>query len=333
MMASRTLRSRVMVIGVVAVVLAAALVAYLALRKDEHGPVRIGYQAIALYRHLFIAAEKGFFADEGVEVELSRHVSANRMMEAMISDQLDATGLTNLQVALAVEGKDPGRFKFANMLVWREKSFPDYILVRKDAGIRTPKDLAGKKMGLHPGSAVKAFSAAVLKHFGVDPDKVAFQELKPGIMESAFVSGAIDAIYCMDPAATTILNTGEARVLVANPMALIFPPPVPISGTALASSLVRDRPDDARRVARALERAIRYMREPGHEDEIANCISKYTEIPKDQVARMNDSEYWTLGEVDVERIQQLADIFADLGVVDHSVQVEGLLLDAQFVEE
>jgi len=88
-------------------------------------PVVIGYQEIALYRHLFTAKAKGYFDQEGVNIEIKPFVSANRMMEGMISGDLDGTGLSNLQVALTVEGKDPGRFKIVNMLVWKEKSYPD----------------------------------------------------------------------------------------------------------------------------------------------------------------------------------------------------------------
>lgn len=316
------------------VVVALGIGAYFSFRGNgEPEPVRIGYQATALYRHLFTAAELGYFEDEGVNVELSRHVSANRMMEGIISDQLDVTGLTNLQVALAVEAKDPGRFRFANMLVWRESSYPDYILVRSDSGIGTPAQLVGRTLGLHPGSAVRAFATAVLQQYEVDVNQVTLQELQPGIMGSAFVSRAVDAIYCMDPAATSILDTGEATVLVSNPMSLIFSPPVPISGTALSETFLQSRPEDAQRVVRALDRAIGYLRHEGTEDEVAGYISKYTDIPADQARRMNISEYWLLSEVDRDRVQQLADKFHELGIVDSRVQVEGLFMQPIREEE
>lgn len=291
----------------------------------------IGYQDIALYRHLFTAKEKGFFEQEGVQVEIKQFVSANRMIEGIVAGQLDGAGLTNLQVALTVEAKDPDRIKLVNFLVWRENSFPDYILVQSDSKIKNVKEIEGHTVGLHPGSAVKAFCKSVLKHFGGNPDKANFLELEPGIMQSAVVAKRIEAIYCMDPVATNLLESKQCRIIVANPMQYIFESPVPISGTALSKKFLRESPEDAKRVTRALEKAIKYMREPGHEEEIAGYIARYTPISKETALKMNISEYWTLTEVDRARVQALANRFQELGIVDKAGNVNSFIVPGSFL--
>lgn len=292
--------------------------------------VRIGYQEISLFRHLFIAHAKGYFDEEGVQVEIKPFVSANRLIEGVVSGELEGTGLTNLQVALTIQTKDPGRIKLANMMVWGERSYPDYIITRTDADIKDIKQLEGRTIGLHPGSAVKAFSRIVFQHFNVNIEKCHFLELEPTMMQSAILAGRVDALYCMDPIATNLVENGQCRVLLPNPMMYIFAPPVPISGTIFSASFLTERPEDAKRVIRALDKAIYYMREPKHEEEIAGYIAQYTPIGRQVALRLNPAEYWTVPEIDRERVQALANQFYDLRIIEKTVDINDLLISEKF---
>jgi NitT/TauT family transport system substrate-binding protein len=286
----------------------------------------IGYQEIALSRHLFTAQEKGFFKDEGVNVDIKPIVSANRLMDSMLAAQLDGAALINLQVALTIEGKDPNRVKLVNLQVWKEKSFPDYILVRSATKINSINQLEGHTVGLHPGSAVKAFSKTVFQHFNVNVDKVSFIELDPAQMQAAVTAGRVDAVYAMDPAATTLVESGLCHVLIANPMKYIFNAPVPISGTVLSTKFLSEHPQEAQKIIKALDRAIIYMREQGHEEEIAGFIAKYTPISKEMALKLNPSEYWTQSEIDLSRVQALADRFQELRIIEKKIDVSSILL-------
>jgi len=292
--------------------------------------VSIGYQQVPFYRHLFVAQEKGFFKDEKVDVALVPVVSANKMIQAMTAGQLQVTGLTNLQVALLAEAKDPGRFKLAQMLVWKETSFPDYILVRAGVAIRKIEDLKGRSLGHHPGSAVKAFAVAVLNAHHVDPKSVRFLELEPAQMQGAIAAGKIDALYCMDPEASVIVDKRLATVLMPNPMKEIFQQPVPISGTALSADFITKDRSRAVAIVRALDRAIEYIRRPGTDQEVAVITAKYVPASPSAIARMNASEYWMSNEVDAIRVRQLAERFAALGISPVSVDAGSLLLPRNF---
>lgn len=288
--------------------------------------LKIGYQEIAIYRHIFTAQEKGFFMDVELEVQLESFASGNQMMEAFLSNQIDVLGLTNIPVALTIEGKESNKFKFINFLIWEPNAFPDFIITRKSANILSIKDLEGKTVGLHPGSAVRAFSKVVFELFGLDQSKIRTIELKPDVMQSTLISGNVDAVYCMDPIATTLFLTGECDTLISNPMQYIFPAPTPISGTAIATKLSISNPELVRKFVLAIDRAIEYMREPEHEDEIAGFISKYTPIKKEQALKMNSSVYWTYNEIQPQRIQLIANKFFELGIVEKQIVTQPMLL-------
>src|SRR5687768_14587162 len=86
---------------------------------QDSAPVRIGYQKISLYQHVFVAAERGLFEREGVNVQLVPFPSANRMMEALQAGEIEVAGLTNVQVAAQAEARAPGNVLFGNFLVWK----------------------------------------------------------------------------------------------------------------------------------------------------------------------------------------------------------------------
>lgn len=297
---------------------------YFKSEKDSE-KIKIGYQETSLYQHIFIAQEKGFFQDENIEVELIPFKSANQMMQALITGDIDILGLTNLQVALTVEGKEKGKFKMINFLVWEKESYPDYVITKKGLGIKSLKDLEGKTLGLHPGSAVKAFASAILKLNYVNEDKVTTIELEPSLMQSSLLSNNVQAVYCMDPAATNILNTGEGEIIMSNPMQYIFPAPTPISGTAISSKLTNEKPELSKRIIEAINKGIDYTRNSEHENEILLMIEKYTPIKTEIMKKMNPSEYWKSNEIDINRVQQLSDKFLELGIVDKPIQVSEII--------
>ena len=294
--------------------------------NSERDDIAIGYQEIALYRHIFTAQEKGFFTDEGLEVQLESFASGNQMMEAFLSNHIDVLGLANTPVALTIEGKESNKLKFINFQIWKPNAFPDYIITRKSANILSIKDLEGKTVGLHPGSAVRAFSKVVFERFGLDQSKIRTIELKPDIMQSTLISGNVDAVYCMDPLATTLFLSGECDTLISNPMQYIFSAPTPISGTAIATKLSISNPELVRKFVFAIDRAIEYMREPKHEDEIAGFISKYTPIKKEQALKMNPSVYWTNNEIQPQIVQSIANKFFELGIVEKQIETQPMLL-------
>ena len=102
------------------------------------------------------------------------------------------------------------------------KDTPLQIIVRKDGGIKAPKDLVGKKFGA-PG--LNAVLHVMTRHWlmaqGIDPKSVNFVEAVFPVHGDMLRSGQIDAVVTVDPFATSILARGDG-VLLADLMS-IFP--------------------------------------------------------------------------------------------------------------
>ena len=76
----------------------------------------IGYREHLTYLPAYIAKEKGYFAQEGLDVKLVKFDSTNQMVEAILNGQLDGgVGGINAIALLQIESKVPGTFKITNV--------------------------------------------------------------------------------------------------------------------------------------------------------------------------------------------------------------------------
>jgi len=320
-------KSRYSIVLLVSIVLIITLVYFLTKISSSSDTVsiKIGYQQTSLYQHIFVAYEKGFFKEEGLDVQINTFASGNQIMAALLANQIDVAGLTNMEVALSVEGKDPNKFKMVNFLVWDKNSYPDYIIARKDSKIKSIEDLQGKIIGLHPGSAIRSFAAALFKHFKLDEQKIQTIELKPDIMQSAFTAKRVDALYCMDPVATDIISKGEGEIILSNPLSYLIEPPIPISGTAISQEFLSKYPELSVKLIIAIDKAIAYVHNPSNKEEIAGYISKYTPISKELALRLNPSEYWTSNNINIELVQSIAKAFFELQIVEKEINITKMI--------
>ena len=73
------------------------------------------------------------------------------------------------------------------------------IVVHKNAGIHTPHDLQGKRIGMAKGAAVYIAVQGMAKEFGLDLNSVEFVHLLPAQQLDAMQKGDVEAIACWEP--------------------------------------------------------------------------------------------------------------------------------------
>lgn len=86
------------------------------------------------------------------------------------------------------------------------------LVVRNGAGIKDPKDLAGKKVAVPFVSTTHYSLLAALKHWGIAPKQVQILNLRPPEIAAAWARGDIDAAYVWDPALGKAKETGKVLV-------------------------------------------------------------------------------------------------------------------------
>lgn len=136
-----------------------------------------------------IAQKNGYYADEGLEVELEEGRGSS------VAAQLVATGQSDLGYAdagatLNVASKG-APIKIIST-IWKSGQFGIQFL--ESSGIKTPKDLVGKKLSVPPGSAMVPLVPVFLAANGLAESDVEIVSAAQNASIGLLTSGGVDAV-------------------------------------------------------------------------------------------------------------------------------------------
>ena len=115
-------------------------------------PLRIGYNIWVGLGPLFVAQEKGFFAEEGVEVELINMAIHEAMYAGLFAGQIDVSGATVDDMLPRFDPDQP----YVCVMATDESLGADGIVANND--IRSIVDLKGKVGGISRAYGVRSSS-------------------------------------------------------------------------------------------------------------------------------------------------------------------------------
>jgi len=129
--------------------------------------LRLDFLATIPHVYFFAAREKGFFAEEGLDVEiLEGNTSAQSIQQVVNKD--DDFGVAGFDAL--VQGTQEGLP--AKMVMCNFRSTPNVVLSLESSGIETPADLGGKIIGVRAGSGPTTMFPALMARNDVDASKV-----------------------------------------------------------------------------------------------------------------------------------------------------------------
>jgi len=202
------------------------------------------------YLPLFVAVHRGFFKDEGIDIELPRLVPA-MAHNALLAGEAQYHGLADSGLRLAAKGLPLKAIFFG-------ADRPMYYLVaQKD--IRTVAELKGKRIGVSQFGGTSDLSARLaLKHYGVEPEKDALliQIGAEGTRMAALRAGSVAAIIVPVPAVAVLKREGFNEVSFVGDVVEFAS-----NGYTTTEQRIKEHPQEVKKVVRALYRGLRYAKE------------------------------------------------------------------------
>ncbi len=202
------------------------------------------------YLPLFVAVHRGFFKDEGLEIELPRLVPA-MAHNALIAGEAQYHGLADSGLRLAARGLPLKAIFYA-------ADRPMYYLVaQKD--IRSVAELKGKRIGVSQFGGTSDLSARLaLRHYGVEPEKDALliQIGAEGTRMAALRAGSVAAIIVPVPAVALLKREGYNEVSFVGDVIEFAS-----NGYTTTDQRIKEHPQEVKKVVRALYRGLRYAKE------------------------------------------------------------------------
>ncbi|MDO8616475.1 MAG: ABC transporter substrate-binding protein [Dehalococcoidia bacterium] len=222
-------------------------------------------QANLPFAGAYVAQEKGFFADENLEVEI-RHVTTPGDNFRFLAAGEIQFSTSDAPALLEKWAGDPA-LPIVSIALVGQKGQQGFAVLA-DSGIKTPADWAGKTAG-YKGSQVTPDYLAILEANGVDPSAV--KEVRVGFEPQVLTEHQVD-IYpvFLSNEPDTLRRLGfQTRVFEA---AQYGAPTLGLTYVATAD-YVNEHPDTVKRFLRAALRGINYAL--SHREEALDIVMKY----------------------------------------------------------
>jgi NitT/TauT family transport system substrate-binding protein len=291
--------------------------------------LRTGYIPVIFYAPLYLGIERGYFAAEGITLELTPIQSGNDAIVQLAAGNFDvALGGANAGLFNAVHKG----LKFQIVAPLHSERPPlttPLIISAKNDTIKTVADLKGKKVAVNAlGAGTEYWLNEALKTGGLTMADIQLEAMPFANIAAALDSGQLDAAVMSEPFVTTAADKGLVKILkndYINGFTATY---------VFMSALATERPEVARGFLRAYIKACRELQGDYMTDELAGILEKYTKVPADVAKRLPLPQFNPDAKVPLADLQALQMYFMGRGLLDYAEPLDlTSLVNTQLAEE
>jgi NitT/TauT family transport system substrate-binding protein len=293
--------------------------------------VKVGVFPVSSSLPYFVAVERGYFKEQGIEPEMIRLIGGPPNVAAMITNQIDASAVLVTIEGMNANLKKPGVATYISLNSQNATYQMEQFVVRSGlADVKTLADLKGKKIMSAPGPANVTMAKAALAAVGLKEGDYQIDQLDMGQHINVMQAGTFDAGYTLEPNASTMRKLGIARTIesgliaryvLGDPAANAF-----AAGCAVTADFIKGRPDVARRFAAAWAKAVDLIN--NNPQEARKHLVKNTFTPEDVVATVPMIRYFMAKDLtgkDKADFQTFIDFSVKTGTLPEKVDVAGFI--------
>ena len=255
--------------GCLALLLALALVASACGDSAEEPPLdqvvfMAGFkpQANLPFVAAYVAEEKGFFRDQGLDVDI-RHASSGQHLTLLVAGEIDFT--TADSASVLKRRSDPG-LPVVAFALFGQRGQQAFVAL-KESGINTPKDWEGKTFGYKISQPPDYL--AILEANGVDRSKIT--EVRVGFDPRVLTEGQVDILAVFKSNEPDTIRRIGYDVNIWDPADYGVPS---IGLTYIAhEELVDEEPDRVQRFLKGTMRGLQYAID--NQEEALDIVMKY----------------------------------------------------------
>lgn len=202
---------------------------------------------------VYVAHEKQFWKELGLDVELVPFTSGRLCLDAVLAGKADAGTMAETPIVNA-------GFQGAPIYVVagiHKSQKNTKVVARKDKGVVKPSDLKGRKVGVSIGTNGEFFMDQFLKREGLTRKDLQVVNLRPEDMASSLVRGDVDACFTWEPHVQNAKSQlGEAATIFNNDG--IYTETYNI---VMTQNGAKSKPKELALFLQGLDKAVAYMHE------------------------------------------------------------------------
>ena len=279
----------------------------------EKTDIKVGVLPVLGVAPFYIAMEKGYFKDEGLNVTPEVFKSGADAIPAMTGGSIDAV-FTNYVSLFTAQAKGVAKFR---VIAEASNSAPNSfgIYVMPSSPLKDTKELTGKKIGVNaPNNIATVLVNETLKSAGVDPASVQYVIAPFPNMGGLMERGDVDAAMLPEPFETQLsIQLGIKRIVDAGINTLDG---IPIDGYAATEGWVKQNP----KTAAAFQRAIQHAAATASDrSEVEKVVQGYANVDKNTAALVAPLQYPT--SINPTRLQRVADLMLTQRLLEGKLDV------------
>jgi NitT/TauT family transport system substrate-binding protein len=295
----------------------------------------VGYIPNVQFAPLYVAIEKGYFAEEGIALTIDYNMETDSV--ALVgAGELDFAVVSGEQVLLGRAQELPVVY----VMAWYQR-FPVGGVALQESGIQEPADLAGKKVGIPGlyGASYIGFRALLHANEMQESDMT---------LDSIGYTQVETLVNHQEDAAVIYVSNEPIRLQAEGYTVNVIPVydyvDLAANGLITNEKTIRENPELVRRMNTALMRGLIYVSQPENLDEVFDICEKHVE----NLSSMSDADQQiqkevlkssiTLWQVEKGGVSDLAawqntqDILLEMGLMSNPLTLEDAFTN-EFIPE
>lgn len=269
---------------------------------------------------IFLGKEKGFFEEEGIDLDIKLTSGGAAAVPGVVSGEFEFAFGNVVSVMVARDKGLDLRF-VANGVSTTGDPKSDFsgVVVSGDSDVQSPADLVGKRVGVNNLNNIGDTTIRyIVEQAGGDPEDMKFVEVAFPDAPAALEQGNVDAAWILEPFLSAAVGDG-GRVVSYNYAE--FDSDLDIAGYFASAKYIEANPDVVESFTAAMNRSLEYAQK--NPDEVRDIVGTYTEIPEETRQKMILPAF--RAEFSQEAAQKLGEVGVKYGTLQNEPDLETML--------
>ena len=297
--------------------------------------LKVGVLSFMSHSAVHIAAASGYFAEQGLDVELVDFGTSDRdMIPALLAGQLDAGAIiVSTNVLHAIEQGGNIKYVAERGFINPENTCSSDAWVARNellenGTLDTPEGMRGLKIINSVGNTVDYANDLMLADMGLTMDDMEVVDIRDQVARlDSLGNGSLDFYPVSEPWITRAINTGNAGIW--RPFAQ-YVPDISLAGMVFGPSILDGDPDVGTRFMVAYLQAIDQFNE-GKTDQNLEIIAGFTQLEPEEIKDMCWTSYRPDGKINTDGLLAFMQWGVDKTYLDGPLTLEQMW-DPKYVE-
>lgn len=299
-------------------------------KKNDHKRTKVTLAEVAhtiFYAPQYVAIEKGYFKEVGIDIELILTAGADKVTAAVLSGDADIGFCGSEGTIYVYNAKEKDYLKTFAQLTQKDGSF---LVSREKFDNFTLNDLKGKSViGGRAGGMPEMTFEWALKQNGIDPknDLEIDTSIAFAAMGGAFISGQGDFVTLFEPNALEIEQQGYGYVVASiGELGGV----VPYTSYSARGSYIEKNSELISNFTKAIQKGLDFVHNSSDKEVAETILSQFPDTSLNDlekvVARYRKIDAWPkTTNFSEESFDHLQDIMIDNGVLNSKVSYDKLI--------